>query len=63
LEGPTVEDVGIFYGHLVYFTAIWYTLWIFGIFCGNLVFFPVLVFVGTYQTLYAPSVERNFIGR
>jgi hypothetical protein len=26
-----------FYGHLVYFTAIWYTLWSFGI------YFPVLV--------------------
>jgi hypothetical protein len=35
-----MEDVGLFYGHLVYFTAIWYTyivaiwyiLWLFGIF-------------------------------
>jgi hypothetical protein len=32
-----------FYGHLVYFTDIWYILWTSGIFCGNLVFFPVLV--------------------
>jgi hypothetical protein len=32
-----MEDVGIYYGQLVYFTAIWYILWPFGI------FFPVLV--------------------
>jgi hypothetical protein len=32
-----MEDVGIFYGHLVYFTVIWYTLWPFGIFYGYLV--------------------------
>jgi hypothetical protein len=30
----------IFYGNLVYFTAISYVLWTFGIFCGNLVPFP-----------------------
>jgi hypothetical protein len=36
-----MEDVVIFYGHLVYFTDIWYILWTFGIFCVNLVvFFP-----------------------
>jgi hypothetical protein len=23
LEGPALEDVGILYGHLIYFTAIW----------------------------------------
>jgi hypothetical protein len=27
-----MEDVGIFYGHLVYFKAIWYFLWSFGTF-------------------------------
>jgi hypothetical protein len=27
-----MDDVGIFYGHLVYFTVIWYTLLSFGIF-------------------------------
>jgi hypothetical protein len=27
-----MEDVGIFYGRLFYFTAIWYILWSFGIF-------------------------------
>jgi hypothetical protein len=25
-----MEDVGTFYGHLVYFTATWNTLWTFG---------------------------------
>jgi hypothetical protein len=24
-----MEDVGIFYDHLVYFTAIWFILWLF----------------------------------
>jgi hypothetical protein len=32
LEGLSMEDVGIFYGHLVYITAIWNILWLFGIF-------------------------------
>jgi hypothetical protein len=25
-----MENVGIIYGHLEYFTAIWYILWLFG---------------------------------
>jgi hypothetical protein len=36
LEGLAMEDVGIFYDHLVYFTAIWYIMWPFGIFYGYL---------------------------
>jgi hypothetical protein len=39
LEGLAIEDVGVFYGHLAYFTAIWYILWPFGIFYGHLVYF------------------------
>jgi hypothetical protein len=35
-----MEDVGIFYGHLVHFTVICYILWTFGIVRGNLVYFP-----------------------
>jgi hypothetical protein len=31
LEGLGTENVGIFYDHLKYFRAIWYTLWSFGI--------------------------------
>jgi hypothetical protein len=30
-----MKDVGKFYGHLVYFTAISYILWPFGIFYGH----------------------------
>jgi hypothetical protein len=32
-----------FYGHLDYFTAIWHTLWPFGIVCGHLAYFYILV--------------------
>jgi hypothetical protein len=40
-----MEDDGIFCGHLVHFTAIWYMLWTFDIFCGNLVYiFPCWYF-------------------
>jgi hypothetical protein len=40
-----MEDVGIFYGHLVHFTVFCYILWTFGIVPVNLVYFsPVLVF-------------------
>jgi hypothetical protein len=36
-----MEEVGIFYCHLVYFAADWFILRPFGIFCGHLViFFP-----------------------
>jgi hypothetical protein len=35
-----MEDVGIFYRHLVHLTVFCYILWIFGIVRGNLVYFP-----------------------
>jgi hypothetical protein len=40
-----MENLGIFYDHLVYFTIFWpfglfYYFWPFGIYCGNLVYFP-----------------------
>jgi hypothetical protein len=35
-----MENLGVFYDHLVYFTAIGNTVWPFGIFCGHLVDFP-----------------------
>jgi hypothetical protein len=38
LEGLALEDVVIFCGHLVYFSTIWYNIWIFGTFCGNLAY-------------------------
>jgi hypothetical protein len=37
-----MEDVGIFYGHLVHFTVFYYILLTFSIVCGNLVYFPRL---------------------
>jgi hypothetical protein len=37
LDGLAIEEV--FYGHLVYFTDIWYILRTFGIFCGHLAYF------------------------
>jgi hypothetical protein len=40
LEGLGIENVGIFYGHLQYFTAIWNILWPLGnVMNGNLVYF------------------------
>jgi hypothetical protein len=35
-----MENLEIFYDHLVYFTAIGNGLCPFGIFCGHLVYFP-----------------------
>jgi hypothetical protein len=40
-----MEDVGIFFGHLVYFVAIWYILWPIGIFCGHLVYFVTIWYI------------------
>jgi hypothetical protein len=39
LEGLALEDVGIFYGHLVHFMVFCYILWTLGIVPGNLVYF------------------------
>jgi hypothetical protein len=38
-----MEDVVIYYGHLVHFAVFCYILWTFGIVCGNFVYIPVLV--------------------
>jgi hypothetical protein len=40
LEGLAMEDVGIFYGHLVHFMVFCYILLTLGIVRGNLVYFP-----------------------
>jgi hypothetical protein len=34
-----MENVGMFYDHCEYFTAIWYNLRPFGLVCGHLVYF------------------------
>jgi hypothetical protein len=39
----SMEDLGMFYGHLVYFITIWYILCQFGIFMVIWYSFPVLV--------------------
>jgi hypothetical protein len=39
-----MEGDGIFKGHLVYYSAIWYILWPSGIYCGHLVYFMVICF-------------------
>jgi hypothetical protein len=43
LKGHSTEDVGTFYGRLVYFKASWYILWPFGFYGVFLYIFPVLV--------------------
>jgi hypothetical protein len=40
-----MENLGIFYDHQVYFTAIENILWPFGIFCGNLVYFVAIWYI------------------
>jgi hypothetical protein len=40
-----MEDIDIFYGHLVYFTANWNNLCTFGMFCSNLVYFSPFWYV------------------
>jgi hypothetical protein len=39
------EDVVLLSGHLVYFIAIWYILWPFGIFHGHLVYFMAIWYI------------------
>jgi hypothetical protein len=38
-KGLGMKNVVILYDHLEYFTAIWYSLWLFGKVCGHLVYF------------------------
>jgi hypothetical protein len=45
LEGLAIKYVDTFYGHLVYFTAIWYILRPFGIFGCHLLFLVAIWFV------------------
>jgi hypothetical protein len=41
-----MENVVIFYDHLVFFTAIWHNVWPFGIVCGHLVYFSLFGMFG-----------------
>jgi hypothetical protein len=46
LEGLALEDVGIFYGHLIHFRVFCYILWTLGRFRANLVYYsPLWYFV------------------
>jgi hypothetical protein len=50
LEGPAMEDVGLFYGQLVYFRAIWSILWSFDIFTAIWsILWPFVMFVGHFS--------------
>jgi hypothetical protein len=51
LEGLAVEDVGIFYEHLVHFTVFCYVLWTFGKNRGNLVYFLPFCYFCTKKNL------------
>jgi hypothetical protein len=64
LEGLAMEDVVIFYGHLVYFTAIWYTLYIetwYTYFAVLIKIFPVLVRCAKTNLATMPPI-MNAIG-
>jgi hypothetical protein len=60
-EDLTMEDVGIFYGHLVYFKAICYTLWKFGMFCGTLVNFSTFWYVVPRKLWQPCSGDQRFL--
>jgi hypothetical protein len=56
LEDLAMEDVGIFYGQLVYFTAI---LWQFGILHGHLVYFSPTWYV-VPRKIWQPWLQLVF---
>jgi hypothetical protein len=56
-----MKDVGIFYDHLVYFTAIWYIVWPFGIFYVYLLyFFPFWVYIVPRKNLATLDKNSNW---
>jgi hypothetical protein len=59
LECFAMRDVGQFFGHFVYFSAVWYILWPFGIFGGHFgIFFPFRCF-GTKKNLATLKMIRR----
>jgi hypothetical protein len=54
LGGMAMEAVGIFYGHLVYFVAVWNIFWSFSIFS------PVLVCCTKKNLATLPSIRIFF---
>jgi hypothetical protein len=62
LEGLAIVDAGILHGHMVYFMAIWFILWPFGIFYGYLVYsFPFWCSVPRkiWQTCCRPDARNE----
>jgi hypothetical protein len=54
-----MEDVGIFYGHLVHFMVFCYTLWTFGTVRGNMLYiFPFWYFVP--RKIWQPCFKLYF---
>jgi hypothetical protein len=51
MGGLGTENVGMFYDHFEYFTAICYMLWQFGIVCSHLIHFFPFLFVWTKKNL------------
>jgi hypothetical protein len=61
-----MEDVRIFYGHLVHFTIFCCILWTFGIVHGCFVFFHFLVFCNKKNLAILPypvTLERSVASR
>jgi hypothetical protein len=55
LLDPALEDVSLFYGYFVCFTAMRYILWPFGIFYGYLVYFSL------FGMLYQEKTGRTAV--
>jgi hypothetical protein len=60
LEGLAMEDVNIFYVHLVYFMAVFYILCPFGIFYVNLVYFPPFWYIAP-RKIWQPCCEALIV--
>jgi hypothetical protein len=62
LQALAMEDVGIFYGNLDYFTAIWSILRPFGISCGHWVDFIFIWYIFyRFGMLYQESLFLFFV--
>jgi hypothetical protein len=62
LEGLRIENVGIFYGHWQYFTAIWYILWPLGNVVVILYSYPsfwYIVFRKIWQPYRGTGTKQN----
>jgi hypothetical protein len=54
-----MENRGLFYDHLVYFTDIGNILWPFGIFYGHLVYFSPFWYFVPWK-IWQPFLSRNY---